>query len=171
VDGVLTDGGLYYSDAGLQMKRFHSRDGLGIKLLLVGGIEVALLTGDTSPIAVTRAKRLEIPHALLGVEDKLEALRDLATRLGLDLSQVAYMGDDLNDLGCLVASGFGACPADAAPEVRGAATYVCGLPGGAGCVREVCDLIRHAQQLPVPTALQGPTVEEPAVDVAFNPTP
>ena len=171
IDGVLTDGGLYYSVDGLQLKRFHSKDGLGLKLLMLGGIQVALLTGDHSPIATTRAQRLGIPTVLMGVEDKLQALSELAQRLNIPLSQVGYMGDDLNDLPCIVAAGFGAAPADAVREVKRAANYVCELQGGTGCVREVCDLIRHAQKLALPAHFSAPTLDEPLVVTEFDAAP
>lgn len=171
VDGVLTDGGLYYDASGLQFKRFNSKDGLGLKLLLLGRIHVALLSGDPSPISAIRAQRLGIPHVLLGVDDKLEALRDLAAKMRLALNQVAYVGDDLNDLPCLARVGFGAAPADAAPEVIKAVHHVCERRGGEGCVREVCDLIRYALKLPVPETLQGPPDGTPVVDVPFSASP
>ncbi|MCG3153146.1 MAG: 3-deoxy-D-manno-octulosonate 8-phosphate phosphatase KdsC [bacterium] len=171
VDGVLTDGGLIYDRTGLAFKRFQAKDGLGLKLLMLGRIEVALLSGDPSPITEARAQRLGIRQVLLGIDDKLEALRTLAAQSRLAFNQVAYMGDDLNDLPCLSRVGFGACPADAVPEVLKAVHYVAQLPGGAGCVREICDLIRHAQRLPVPETLQGPPDGTPVVDVPFSAAP
>jgi YrbI family 3-deoxy-D-manno-octulosonate 8-phosphate phosphatase len=157
VDGVLTDGGLYYGEDGLHAKRFHARDGLGLKILAHNGIQLALLSGDPSAITMRRAERLQIAHLLLGVNDKLEALHALLDTLELPLAQTAYMGDDLNDVQCLQAVGFGAVPVNAVSEACGAADYICVLPGGAGCVREVCDLIREAQELPLPAhfALAG----------------
>lgn len=171
VDGVLTDGGLYYDAAGLALKRFHSKDGLGLKLIQAGGIAVALLSGDPSPITAIRAQRLGIAHVLLGIEDKGAALAGLLMELDLDWPQTAYMGDDLNDLPCLARAGFAAVPADAVPEAQAAAHYVCQLPGGQGCVREVCDLLRHAQQLPVPAALQAPDPQAPLLPSGFDAAP
>ncbi len=148
VDGVLTDGGMCYSDSGDEWKRFHVRDGMGIKLLQRAGILTALITQEQTQLVARRAAKLTIPEVHQGAHDKLAVLRDIIERHGLDLSQVAYIGDDVNDLEVLRAVGFSAAPADAVPVVRKAVHYVCRKNGGEGAVREVTDLILAAQPRP-----------------------
>lgn len=149
VDGVLTDGRLHYDAHGGEVKSFHVRDGLGIKLLRRAGIQVALITARTSPMVVKRAAELEIDHLLQGREDKLEALRELvATAFPAwqgALDAVAYMGDDLPDLPAILAVGLGMTVADAASSVRGRAPWRASLPGGAGAAREAAEFILRAR--------------------------
>ncbi|MBD2338959.1 HAD-IIIA family hydrolase [Calothrix sp. FACHB-156] len=139
VDGVLTDGGLYYTETGEELKKFNVKDGMGIKLVIQAGIAVAIITNSTSTCVIHRAKKLGIPHVLLGIEDKLTALKNLCNKLQLDLSQVAYVGDDINDLSVLKAIGCPITVADAIQENQRCAIYVTGKSGGCGAVREVCD--------------------------------
>lgn len=141
VDGVLTDGGLYYTDAGDELRKFDVKDGMGIKRVLAAGIEVALLTASTSRAIAHRGRRLGIRHVFTGVEDKLEVLRELCAQLGIGLEQVAYIADDVNDLPVLRAVGVALAVADAMPEVREAVDRVGARGGGAGAVREVCDML------------------------------
>ena len=145
VDGVLTDGGLYYSDSGEELKKFNVKDGLGIKLVMNAGIEVAMITTSTSHATLHRAKKLGIKHTFIGVEDKLAVLTKLCEDLSLSLSQVAYVGDDLVDLPVLRVVGCPLTVADAMPENQDCAVYVTKLAGGLGCVREICDLLVKAQ--------------------------
>ena len=142
VDGVLTPGArVHYGPDGNDQLEFSIRDGMGIKLLQRAGIDVALLSGrDTAPVRA-RARDLGIEHALLGVEHKVPRLREFAKAQGLSLEQIAYMGDDLNDIPVLNAVGFGAAPGDAQPEVRRASHWVAGASGGRGAVRELAELI------------------------------
>lgn len=142
VDGVLTPGGrVHYSAEGNDQVEFSIRDGMGIKLLQRAGVEVALLSGrDAAPVRA-RARDLGIEHLMLGVEHKVPRLRAFADELGVSLSQIAYMGDDLNDLPVLAEVGFAAAPGDAQPEVRRAAHWVSGAGGGRGAVRELAELI------------------------------
>ena len=134
-----------YSDSGDEWKRFNVRDGMGIKLLQHAGLLTAVITQEQTKLVARRAEKLTIPEVHQGVHDKLAVLRDIVVRHGLDLSQVAYIGDDVNDLEALQAVGFSAAPADAVTVVRKAVHYVCRKKGGEGAVREVADLILAAQ--------------------------
>ena len=141
VDGVMTDGKITYSSDGQELKSFDIKDGLGIKRAQASGIETAIITGRTSPIVERRARELGIAHLVQGREDKLAALSDLVGQLNLSLDQVAYIGDDLPDLTAIESVKLGACPADAATEVKSKANWVSTRSGGDGCVRELCDLL------------------------------
>ena len=144
VDGVLTDGGLYYGSNGERYKRFHVRDGAGIKALLSKGITVAVITGRTSGATTTRMSELGISHIYQGVEDKLSALRKLSDELGVPLSRTACVGDDLAELPLMTHVRLGVAVADAHAKLREAAHWSTDKPGGQGAVREVCDLILDA---------------------------
>ncbi|MGA7952694.1 MAG: HAD-IIIA family hydrolase [Gloeobacterales cyanobacterium] len=141
VDGVLTDGGLYYTENGEELKRFNVKDGMGIKLVIAAGIEVAIITNSVSVSVLHRAKKLGIKNVFLGVEDKLLALRTLCEKLQIDMSQVAYVGDDVNDLAILKVIGCPITVADAMPNNQSCAIYVTAKNGGCGAVREVCELL------------------------------
>ena len=145
VDGVLTDGALYLTDRGEEMKRFHTLDGLGLKLLAGAGIELALITGRSSRVVAKRAAELGIRHLFQGADDKLAVLEGLRAQLGFGLSACGYMGDDLPDLPLLVRCGFAATVPDAPEAVRARAHYVSRRPGGRGAVREVCEVILAAR--------------------------
>jgi len=137
VDGVLTDGRLYYGPDGETLKVFHVRDGEGLKRLMSAGVEVALLSARDSAALRRRVGELGIRHLVTGRPEKGPALEALAAELGLPLGQIGYAGDDLLDLPAMRLAGWTACPADAVPEVRAAAAFVAGLPGGAGAAREI----------------------------------
>lgn len=139
VDGVLTDGRLWYGPDGEQIKGFHVRDGLGIKSVLAAGIEVAVISGRDSRAVALRCAELGIRHVFQGCEDKRAAFDSLCATLGIDASAVACIGDDTPDLPLLVRAGVGIAVADGHPSVRAAASRVTLLPGGHGAVREVCD--------------------------------
>ena len=141
VDGVMTDGKITYSSDGQELKSFNIKDGLGIKRAQASGIETAIITGRTSPMVERRARELGIAHLVQGREDKLSALSDLVDQMNLSLDQVAYIGDDLPDLTAIESVKLGACPADAAIEVKSKASWVSTREGGDGCVRELCDLL------------------------------
>src|SRR5213594_4574430 len=145
VDGVLTDAGMYYSESGEELKKFNTRDGMGIKLLQAAGLVTALITMEETKLVTRRAEKLAIPEVHQGARHKPAAMREVVARHGLTLQQVAYIGDDVNDLEVLNAVGFSAAPADALPVVRNAVEYVCRQKGGEGAVREVADLILAAQ--------------------------
>ena len=145
VDGVLTDGRLWYGNSGEELKAFNIHDGLGIKLLQRAGVDVAIITGKTSQLVTRRGTELGIKHIVQGREDKLIALRALATELNLALEKIAYVGDDLPDLSAIAAVGLGIAVANAMPYVAQHAAYKTVRSGGDGAVREICDLILQAQ--------------------------
>jgi 3-deoxy-D-manno-octulosonate 8-phosphate phosphatase (KDO 8-P phosphatase) len=145
VDGVLTDAGMYYAESGDEWKKFNTRDGMGIKLLQRVGIVTAIVTQERTKLVARRAEKLAIPELHQGVMDKLSLIREMAARHGLTLSQVAYIGDDINDLEALKAVGFSAAPADGMPQVAAAVDYVCQKKGGEGAVREIVEMILEAQ--------------------------
>jgi 3-deoxy-D-manno-octulosonate 8-phosphate phosphatase (KDO 8-P phosphatase) len=145
VDGVLTDGKLWFGPAGEETKAFHSFDGLGLKMLAESGIHIALLSGRTSPAVTARASELGIEHVLHGISEKLPAFESLLKRLGVAHGQAGNMGDDLVDLPVLTRCGFSATVLEAPEEVRKRVTYVSSSPAGAGAAREVCEFILRAQ--------------------------
>jgi 3-deoxy-D-manno-octulosonate 8-phosphate phosphatase (KDO 8-P phosphatase) len=145
IDGVMTDGHLYFTAGGEEIKAFHSRDGVGVKLLQSAGIEIAIVTGRTARVVELRAQNLGIRHLRQGIDDKRGALADLARDLGLDLARCGYMGDDVVDLPVLRACGFSASVPDGDPRVRAVVDYVSMAPAGAGAVREVCEFLLRAQ--------------------------
>lgn len=141
VDGTLTDGAMYYSASGEELKRFSTRDGHGIGQLRSAGITVALITAENSPIVTARAAKLGIAHVVLGCADKGAAVRELRAELGLGEDQVVSIGDDLGDLAAFAVSGTAVAVADAVKQVREAADLVCDAAGGHGAVRELADEI------------------------------
>lgn len=144
VDGVLTDAGMYYSESGDELKKFNTRDGMGIKMLQAAGFVTAFITKEKTTIVERRGQKLAVPEVHQGVDDKLAVLTKLAQMYGLSLDQVAYIGDDVNDLEALRAVGFSAAPADAMPPVLKAVHYICKKKGGEGAMRELVDLILTA---------------------------
>jgi 3-deoxy-D-manno-octulosonate 8-phosphate phosphatase (KDO 8-P phosphatase) len=144
-DGVLTDGGVYYSERGEEMKRFNIRDGMGVVRLRDLGIATGIVTGETSPSVRTRAAKLRITELHLGIQDKPACLTDILARTGLKAEEVAFIGDDTNDLGILAMVGLSACPGDATSFAREVAAYHCTTFGGHGCFRELAELIIAAQ--------------------------
>jgi 3-deoxy-D-manno-octulosonate 8-phosphate phosphatase (KDO 8-P phosphatase) len=145
VDGVMTDGGLYFSEQGETIKRFSVLDGQGIKLLQRAGIGIAVITGRDSPALRQRLQALHIHHAVYGTEEKLPAAQKLLAQLALNWQQVAVMGDDWPDLPMLKAAQLACAPANAHVENRKLAHFVSHARGGHGAVRELCDLILCAQ--------------------------
>jgi len=145
VDGVMTDGTLYYSERGEELKAFNVQDGHGIKMLKQEGVEVGLISARKSRAVELRAASLGIAHLYQGMEDKRAAYAALLELLGLTTGQSGYMGDDLLDLPLLIRCGFAATVAAAPEAVRSRAHYVARAPGGRGAVREVCEFILHAQ--------------------------
>jgi len=146
VDGVLTDAGMYYSESGDEWKKFNTRDGMGIKLLQRAGLITAIITQERTKLVARRAEKLAIPELHQGIMDKLSVIRDMAQRHGIGLSQVAYIGDDVNDLESLKAVGFSAAPADGLQQVLDVVSYVCIKKGGEGAVREMAEMILDAQR-------------------------
>lgn len=145
VDGVLTDGRLYFGPQGEAMKAFDVRDGHGIKLLREGGIDVAILTARRSEIVALRARELGIQRVTQGASDKLAGFEALTRDAGVAFDACGYMGDDWPDLPVLRRAGFAATVQDAAPEVRAAAHWIAAAGGGRGAVREVAQFILKAQ--------------------------
>jgi 3-deoxy-D-manno-octulosonate 8-phosphate phosphatase (KDO 8-P phosphatase) len=145
VDGVLTDGGLYYGPEGEALKRFDVKDGHGIVLCRDTGLPAAILTARTSQAVEVRSRELRISHVLQGQRDKKAGLEILLERTGLTAEELAYIGDDVNDLPVLSRVGLAAAPADARDEVKAHAHYVCKNRGGHGAVRELCELLLRAQ--------------------------
>lgn len=145
VDGVLTDGGMYYSESGDEWKKFNARDGMGIKLLQKAGLITAIVTQERTRLVARRAEKLAIPELHQGVMDKLSVIRDMAERYEISLQQIAYIGDDVNDIEALKAVGFSAAPADALLQVRTVVDYVCRQKGGEGAVRELTEMILQSR--------------------------
>lgn len=147
VDGVLTDGLITYNGEQQESKSFNIHDGLGIKLLQRNGVEVGIITGRTSTMVEYRAKELGIDILIQGREDKAAAMKTLLSSLGMEPSDVAYMGDDLPDLAAIQYAGLGIAPANAVIAVREQANLVTSLGGGHGAVREAAEFILAAKNL------------------------
>jgi 3-deoxy-D-manno-octulosonate 8-phosphate phosphatase (KDO 8-P phosphatase) len=141
VDGVLTDGGLYYAEHGEMLKRFSTLDGHGLKLLQRAGITPVVITGRDSKPLRTRLASLGVTHAHFGTENKLPAAEQTLKALGLDWAQAAAMGDDWPDLPLLRRSALACAPCNAHVEVKASAHYVTAAAGGFGAARELCDLL------------------------------
>jgi 3-deoxy-D-manno-octulosonate 8-phosphate phosphatase (KDO 8-P phosphatase) len=146
VDGVMTDGRLFYGPKGELLKAFHVRDGHGIKEVAAAGVTVAIISGRRSPAVAQRARELGIRHVVQGAGDKLAALRKLAKSRGVGLERCACVGDDTPDVPILDACGIGIAVADAHPDALAAADLVTRTYGGRGAVREVCDWLLAARQ-------------------------
>jgi len=144
VDGVLTDGRFYLSDAGIEGKAFCTQDGFGIRKMLKAGIEVAVISGRRSRAVELRMQELGVKHVVLGCADKVEALDLLCASLGIDKSECAYVGDDMPDLPLLRQVGFSVTVPNGVAEVRKECDYTTTASGGYGAVREVCDMILEA---------------------------
>ena len=142
VDGVLTDGTLFYGPAGEELKAFSAHDGHGLKMLAASGVACALLSGRRSPAVVKRAAELGIAHVLQGIEDKLASAREL----GFALDEIGYMGDELVDLPVLTRCRLACAPREAPEEVRSRVHYVARAAAGRGAAREVCELLMRAQR-------------------------
>jgi 3-deoxy-D-manno-octulosonate 8-phosphate phosphatase (KDO 8-P phosphatase) len=163
VDGVLTEGGLYYGEHGEVMKRFDVKDGHGLVMARLAGVRTALLTARSSSIVEVRGRELGVAAVFQGRKNKVAGFHELLAQLELPPEQCAYMGDDLNDLGPLGLAGLSACPADAAAEVRQEVHYVARNRGGRGAARELVELCLKAsgrweaavQHMRDPDALQA----------------
>jgi 3-deoxy-D-manno-octulosonate 8-phosphate phosphatase (KDO 8-P phosphatase) len=141
VDGVLTDGGLLFTEHGETLKRFNTLDGHGLKLLKQAGITPAVITGRDSAPLRARLAALGIDHVRYGTEDKAPAAQDILHSLGLEWSQAAHMGDDWPDMAVMVRAGFACAPCNAHVEVKAISHYVTVREGGHGAAREFCDLL------------------------------
>lgn len=139
VDGTLTDGGMYYTATGDTMKKFNTRDGMGLQLLQKAGVKVGIITSENTPIVSRRAEKLGIDFLVQGKRDggKLAAAREICDTLGITLAEMAYIGDDVNCAELLRHAGIAACPTDAMPQVKAIpGIRIMTLKGGEGCVRE-----------------------------------
>ncbi|WP_153111491.1 KdsC family phosphatase [Propionivibrio limicola] len=145
VDGVLTDGSLFYSDDGIELKAFNTLDGLGLKMLQNAGLQVAIITGRKAGCVEARMKNLGIDLLFQGVGDKLAVMQRLLGDLGLQAAEAGYMGDDLPDLQIMAGCGFSATPANGHALAKRIARHTTQLAGGHGAVREICEFILDAQ--------------------------
>lgn len=147
VDGVLTDNGVYYSDAGEVLKKFSIRDGMGVERLRKAGIETGIITGELSPSVQRRAEKLKITELHLGIKNKVLLIDEILERKNLHPSEVAFIGDDVNDIEIMKRVGFSACPVDAMPQVISIVHYHCQTKGGYGAFRELAEFIIEACKL------------------------
>jgi YrbI family 3-deoxy-D-manno-octulosonate 8-phosphate phosphatase len=145
VDGVMTDAGMYYSSDGVELKKFNTRDGLGLALLRNAGFRLAIITSENTAIVAHRARKLKITDVYQGTFTKVEAMEELLVKYSLQWDEIAYIGDDYNDLPLLARVGFAATPADGTLRNKAIAHYVTEKKGGEGCVRELCDMILEVQ--------------------------
>lgn len=142
VDGVLTDAGMYYTEAGDELKKFNTTDGMGLKLLMKKGIQTGIITSENTQLVERRFKKLKLNHLFQGAQDKLEIAQTLCSQLNIKLDEVAYIGDDINDLSLLKAVGVAACPANAQAEIKSIPGIIqLSQSGGNGAVREFVNLI------------------------------
>ncbi|NTW48247.1 MAG: HAD-IIIA family hydrolase [Chlorobiales bacterium] len=143
-DGVLTDTGVYYSERGEEMKRYSIRDGMGVERLRNHGVETAIITGENSPSVRRRAEKLQMPFLYLGIKDKVAHIQIILKETGLAIDELAYIGDDVNDLRIMEEigkAGILACPGDAMPVVQEIVNYTCAKPGGNGAFRDFAEWI------------------------------
>lgn len=147
VDGVLTDGGLYYGDEGLVMKRFNVQDGFGIKLAQAAGLEIGVITGLNQKPVEARVSELGIKHYMPGKHDKAPLFKDMCAKVGVETSEAAFMGDDWIDIGAMTVAGLAMSVPNALPEVLEAADWISTRNGGHGAVREAIDFILEARGL------------------------
>ena len=145
VDGVLTDGSLFFGDDGQEYKAFYSRDGLGIKMLQKTGVEVGVITARESQLVIHRMNNLGIEHLYQGRLDKIRAYEDMTEKLGVTHAQTAYVGDDVVDLPVMQLAGLAVAVADAHPFVKQHAHWTTQHNGGRGAARDVCELVLQAQ--------------------------
>ncbi len=145
VDGVLTDGTIWYDNQGIEYKRFHTQDGLGLKRLCDIGIKIAVISGRNSPSTTQRMKELNIQHIYQSISDKLEIFNTLLTKLKINPQNVASIGDDLPDIPMMEHSGVAIAVSNAIPEVKAIAHYCTSRSGGKGAVREACEWIFSQQ--------------------------
>lgn len=140
-DGCLTDGGMYYSEKGDELKKFNTRDGKGFALLKEKGVLTGIVTGENVDLNKRRVEKLRLDVYIPGCSDKLQAVRQLCDEYGIGLENVLYIGDDIMDIPLLKEAGFSACPADAHPSVKKAVDYVSSFGGGRGVIRDVADML------------------------------
>jgi len=144
VDGVLTDGGVWWGPNGEEWKRFHFADIMGLSLAKKSGLAIALISGENSPLVDRMAEKFSIQDVYKNCKDKVAALQTFSEHHRLSMQQICFIGDDLNDLPALKIVGLSACPADARPAIREHCLFVAKLPGGNGAVREIVDMLLGA---------------------------
>lgn len=142
-DGCLTDGGMYYSEHGDELKKFNTRDGMGFKLLRERGIITGIITSESVDLNRRRAEKLRLDELITGCSNKLSAINELCKKYRIDIKNVCYVGDDINDVEAIKAVGFGCCPADAIAEVKEVSDFVTNLSGGQGVAREITELLLY----------------------------
>lgn len=140
-DGCLTDGGMYYSEHGDELKKFNTRDGMGFALLRQKGVITGIVTSESVDLNKRRAEKLKLDILEVGCKDKAAAVKRICEERGIDLTNVCYIGDDINDLEVIKMVGLGCCPSDAIQEVKAMSDYIAKTKGGAGVIREICSLI------------------------------
>src|SRR5208283_1145999 len=146
VDGVLTDTGVYYSDAGEVLKRFSIRDGMGVeRLRKIVNVETGIITGEKSASIKKRADKLQIAELHLGIKEKVQVLEEIMVRTSFVREQIAYIGDDMNDLEIIKKVGLSACPCDSFPAIKKIADFICIARGGQGAFREFAEFIISEQ--------------------------
>ncbi|MFN8636047.1 MAG: HAD hydrolase family protein [Chloroflexota bacterium] len=145
VDGVLTDAGMYYTESGDELKKFNTRDGMGVALVREAGLQTAILTRESTELVRRRGAKMRIDHVFIGITDKLTCMQGLLEQLGLTLDQVAYIGDDVNDYELLCHVGLAAAVRDASRLPKSVAHVITEAKGGEGAVRELCEIILEAQ--------------------------
>tara|TARA_Y100001936_G_C16050495_1_gene657502 strand:- start:279 stop:773 length:495 start_codon:yes stop_codon:yes gene_type:complete len=146
VDGVLTDGTVYFSSRGEEMKKFNMRDGMGVELLHKNKIKVILLTKENSKIVKKRGEKISADKIILGIQNKKNELEKIQNEFKIDKKNIAYIGDDLNDLEIMSSVGFSATPSDGHPKIKDIADYICDSSGGNGAFREFSELILDSKK-------------------------
>ncbi|MHC1736489.1 MAG: KdsC family phosphatase [Ignavibacteriaceae bacterium] len=150
VDGVLTDGGMYYTEEGLVMKKFNVKDGMGSLLLTKAGYKTGIISTDVNPINGIRGERLKMDFIITGTWEKLQAAKEIAASEGCLLENIAFIGDDINDVEILKEVGFSAAPRDAVSEVKSIVHYVSPLKAGEGIYREITGMLLSLNNPPIP---------------------
>lgn len=138
-DGVLTDGGMYYFSDGVEAKKFNTRDGMGFLILKNKGIKIGIITGETNDIVKNRASKLNMDFLYMGVKDKSKIIKEICDKFSVNINEIIYIGDDLNDLSAMKSVGYTCCPSDACLEIKKVSNYICTKKGGEGVIREVVD--------------------------------
>ncbi len=141
VDGTMTDGAMYFSPSGEAMKKFSTRDGMGLTLLRRAGLKCLMITSEQSQIALARAEKLKIEFVYLGSRDKSSDIKEFCNNNNYNLQEICYIGDDVNDEYVIKLCGFSACPKDAVDIIKNNVDYICNYDGGNGAIREICELI------------------------------
>lgn len=147
IDGVWTDGGMYYDQTGNELKKFHTYDSAGVLFAKHCGIKVGIITGENTQIVARRAKKLKVDYLFQGVSDKLALVRDLCSQLDIDLTEVAYIGDDINDINLLKSVGLAGVPASAPEYIKALANVPLAKNGGEGCFREFVETILGSDRI------------------------